>query len=77
MSRCSPDKRLANERLFSQCAELNDSEYRKNRTGFFGSIHALLTHILLGDRRWMGLFERGDRATPPLNQILYDEFSDL
>jgi uncharacterized damage-inducible protein DinB len=31
----------------------------------------------LGDRRWMGLFEKGERVTPPLNEILYDNFSDL
>ena len=25
----------------------------------------------------MGLFENGERVTPPLNQILYDDFSGL
>ena len=25
----------------------------------------------------MGLFESGERATPPLSQILYDDFCDL
>lgn len=69
--------RIANERLFAKCAQLEDAEYRKGRAGSFGSIHGLLNHILLGDRRWMGLFESGERPTPPLNQILYDEFADL
>jgi uncharacterized damage-inducible protein DinB len=68
---------IANERLYAKCAQLDDAEYRKARAGSFGSIHGLLNHILLGDRRWMGLFENGERATPPLNQILYDDFSDL
>ena len=68
---------IANERLFSKCGELEDSEYRKQRAGSFGSIHGLLNHILLGDRRWLGLFESGERVTPPLNQILYDDFGDL
>jgi uncharacterized damage-inducible protein DinB len=67
----------ANERLYAACAQLDDNEYRKPRAGSFGSIHALLNHILLGDRRWMGLFESGQRVTPPLNQILYDDFSKL
>jgi uncharacterized damage-inducible protein DinB len=67
----------ANERLFEKCAQLDDAEYRKQRAGSFGSIHGLLNHILLGDRRWMGLFESGERVTPPLNQILYDDFSAL
>src|SRR5262252_7792235 len=69
--------RIANEQLYSVCAQLDDNEYRKLRAGSFGSIHALLNHILLGDRRWMGLFQSGQRATPPLNQILYDDFSAL
>jgi len=69
--------RIANERLFANCAQLDDAEYRKKRAGSFGSIHGVLNHILLGDRRWLGLFESGERLTPPLNQILYDDFSDL
>jgi uncharacterized damage-inducible protein DinB len=69
--------RIANERLFTQCAQLDNTEYRRERAGSFGSIHGLLNHILLGDRRWLGLFENGERATPPLNRILYDDFSDL
>src|SRR5687768_4982246 len=55
--------RIANERLFAACAQLDDAEYRKHRAGSFGSIHGLLNHILLGDRRWMGLFENGERVT--------------
>jgi len=69
--------RLANERLFAKCAQLDDAEYRKGREGSFGSIHGLLNHILLGDRRWMGLFDGGQRVTPALNQILHDDFSGL
>lgn len=69
--------RVANERLFAACSALEDSEYRRQRAGSFGSIHGLLNHILLGDRRWLGLFEGGQRATPPLNQILYDDFAEL
>ena len=59
--------RIANERLFAKCAQLDDGEYPKKRAGSFGSIHGLLNHILLGDRRWMGLFESGERVTPPLS----------
>ena len=69
--------RIANERLYAACAQLDDETYRLKRAGSFGSIHALLNHIMLGDRRWLALFERGDRVTPPLGQILYDDFPDL
>jgi len=69
--------RIANERLYATCAQLNDAEYRQQRPGSFGSVHGLLNHILLGDRRWLGLFENGQRVTPPLNQILHDDFASL
>src|SRR4029453_18873863 len=69
--------RIANERLFATCSQLDEAEYRQRRAGSFGSIHGLLNNIFFGDRRWMTLFERGDRTTPPLDQILYDDFLSL
>jgi uncharacterized damage-inducible protein DinB len=69
--------RIANERLYAACAQLSDEEYRKQRKGSFGSIHALLNHILLGDRIWMSRFEGGGATTPPLNTVLYDDFASL
>jgi uncharacterized damage-inducible protein DinB len=69
--------RIANERLYATCAQLDGADYRKQRPGSFGSIHGLLNHILLGDRRWLDLFENGQRVTPPLSQILYDDFPSL
>lgn len=69
--------RLANERLYEKCAELDDAEYRKPRQGSFGSIHALLNHVMLADRVWMGRFEGTGRTTPSLDTILAEEFSAL
>lgn len=69
--------RIANERLYEKVAQLDDAEYRKPRQGSFGSIHALLNHILLGDRIWMARFQGGGRTTPSLNTVLFDEFSAL
>jgi uncharacterized damage-inducible protein DinB len=69
--------RIANELLYEQCANLGSVEYRRERRGSFGSIHALLNHILLGDGIWMSRFVGGGRTTPPLNTILFDTFAEL
>jgi uncharacterized damage-inducible protein DinB len=69
--------RIANERLYESCSQLDPIEYRKQRPGSFGSIHGLLNHILLGDRIWMSRFRGQGRSTPPLNTILFEEFADL
>jgi uncharacterized damage-inducible protein DinB len=69
--------RVANERLFEACFRLDTGEYRKQRKGSFGSIHALLNHILLGDRIWMARFQGDGRDTPPLNTVLEEDFAAL
>lgn len=69
--------RVANQRLYEACAQIIDDEYRRQRAGSFGSIHALLNHGLLADRIWMSRFSGGGKTTPPLNTVLFDEFSAL
>ena len=69
--------RIADERLYECCAQLDDVEYRRERVGSFGSIHALLNHILLGDRIWMARFKGGGQVTPALNTVLYESFLEL
>lgn len=69
--------KIANERLYESCAQISDGEYRRPRAGSFGSIHALLNHGLLADRIWMSRFAGGGKTTPPLNTVLYDNFSGL
>ena len=69
--------RIANERLYDKCSELSDDEYRAQRKGSFGSIHALLNHILLGDRIWMSRFRGEGKTTPPLATVLYDNLAEL
>ena len=69
--------RIANERLYEAVRQLDPLEYRRERKGSFGSIHALLNHILLGDRIWMSRFAGGGNTTPPLNTILFDNFAEL
>ena len=69
--------RIANETLYEKCAELHDAEYRRQRPGSFGSIHALLNHTLLADRIWMSRFQGGGQTTPPLNTVLHEDFASL
>jgi uncharacterized damage-inducible protein DinB len=69
--------RIANDRLYKCCAQLDDTEYRRQRAGSFGSIHALLNHILLGDQIWMARFKGNGHLTPALATILFDSFPEL
>jgi uncharacterized damage-inducible protein DinB len=69
--------KVANARLYEQCGKLDLAEYRRERPGSFGSIHALLNHTLLGDRIWMSRFAGGGSTTPPLNTILFETFAEL
>ena len=67
----------ANIRIYDACAELSEAEYLKSRPSFFGSIHATLNHILVGDRTWMARFTGGTSGIVALNQELYAEFAGL
>ena len=67
----------ANRRLYEACAALSPADYRALRPSFFGSIHATLNHILVGDRVWMGRFDGVPSGIERLDQILYDAFADL
>ena len=69
--------RLANERLYEQVGKLDVTEYRRERRGSFGSIHALLNHTMVGDRIWMSRFAGGGKTTPPLNTILFETFAEI
>lgn len=67
----------ANRVLYQACAALPDSERKQPRPAFFGSIHATLNHILLGDRIWMTRFRGGNAPSTGLDAILYEDFIDL
>jgi uncharacterized damage-inducible protein DinB len=67
----------ANARLYELIGQLDEAEYRKPRQVSFGSIHALLNHMLLGDQIWMSRFAGGGKATPPLNTELFATFAEL
>ena len=64
----------ANERLYAACAALPAAELKAKRRAFFGSVHATLNHLLVGDRIWMSRLAGGTLALP-LNKILYEDFA--
>ena len=45
--------RWQNQNLYGVADALSDSERKRDRGAFFGSIHATLNHVLWGDRIWM------------------------
>src|SRR5690348_7113649 len=66
----------ANERLYEACAKVGEAELKAKRRSFFGSIHATLNHILVGDRLWMSRLAGGSLVLP-LNKILHEDFGRL
>ena len=67
----------ANARVYDSVVRLPDTAYREDRKAFFGSIHGTLNHLLLVDRLWGGRIEGVDRGIRALDEILYDDFSEL
>jgi len=66
----------ANKRLYEACALLPESVYMAKRPAFFGSIHATLNHLMVGDRIWLGRIEARPEKLA-LNQILYGDLTAL
>lgn len=70
--------RWANRRLYEACAQLAPADYHAARPSFFGSIHATLNHILVGDSIWFGRFTGNLPAhLTRLDMILHDDFAGL
>ena len=70
--------RWANNRLYDACAQLSHEDYHARRPSFFGSIHATLNHILVGDSIWLGRFQGAVPAhLTKLDMILHEDLPDL
>jgi len=67
----------ANERIYTAAAMLSDGERKAKRPSFFGSIHATLNHILVGDRVWLSRLVDQPHGIAALDQELYDDFEEL
>lgn len=62
--------RWMNQRLYQACETLSDEERKRERGAFFGSIHHTLTHLVLGDKRWLQRFAAQDTAFAALSPAL-------
>src|ERR1700687_5833869 len=67
----------ANGRIYTAAAELSDGGRHAQRPSFFGSIHATLNHILVGDRLWLSRLVNQPAGISALDQELYDDFEEL
>ena len=66
-----------NKRLYEAAAKIPDADYRANRGAFFKSLHGTLNHLLVGDRIWIQRFTGRGEAPSSLDEILYDDFTQL
>jgi uncharacterized damage-inducible protein DinB len=69
--------RRANEALYTACAGLSGTEYKRDLGAFFGSVHGTLNHLLLGDTIWMTRFEGGTHVSTNLDVPLFEKFDAL
>jgi uncharacterized damage-inducible protein DinB len=67
----------ANRRVYDACARLDDATYFQSRQAFFGSIHATLNHILVGDRIWLDRMCGMPATLTSLDILLYAERKEL
>ncbi|MEG3617879.1 DinB family protein [Magnetovibrio sp. PR-2] len=67
----------ANQRLFDAIQTLSDEDYRADRGAFFGSIHATLNHILVGDRVWTSRLIGEYSGVKSLDEILHEDLKEL
>ena len=69
--------RWMNERLMAAVAQLDGEERTRDRGAFFGSIHRTLTHILWGDRIWIGRFTGTPYGAPAYGADAYPALGDF
>jgi uncharacterized damage-inducible protein DinB len=69
--------RWMNEKLYACAGELSDEERKRDRGAFFGSIHATLSHILLGDESWLQRFRGQPVTMSSPHQLTHQDWGEL
>jgi uncharacterized damage-inducible protein DinB len=67
----------ANRRVYDEAARLPDTARRRDIGLFFHSLHGTLNHLLVGDRVWLRRLTGEGPEPERLNQILFEDFSEL
>ena len=67
----------ANMRIYNAARQLSHGRRKKNRRGFFMSIHNTLNHILLADLIYRERLERKPTTFTALDEVLHDDFDAL
>ena len=67
----------ANRRIYEATSRLSDADYRSDGGAYFGSVHATLNHLLVGDRIWMRRFTGEGPVQTKLDEILFDDLASL
>lgn len=68
-----------NRRLYEAAERIPDSDRRKDRGAFWGSLHGTLAHILWGDRMWMARFDGWEKPSVAQKDspALIEDFDEL
>jgi len=67
----------ANARLYDAATALTDFERKRDVKGYFRSLHGTLNHLLAADRIWLNRLTGRGPLPEALDEILFDQFSDL
>lgn len=68
--------RWANTRLYDAVGGLSDEDYRAPRQAFFGSVHGVLNHMMVGDTIWTSRLH-GTSPSIALDAEMYEDRSAL
>ena len=66
-----------NSRLYVLCAQLTESDLRKARGAFFGSIYLTLNHIAYGDTTFLARFTGIPSTVPSPSDNIFGSFASL
>ena len=69
--------RWVNTQIYVAAAALPDEARRRSLGGSFDSLHAVLTHLIVGDRVWLQRFRRQPLTVPAPGQALFATFDEL